>query len=233
MRSIDFLVALAVAAASLLAPQMAGAGSTKTAAPHWIAHPAEPFDILATEVTVRDFDACVAAKKCKADSADKACNVGDASRLDYPINCIDHDGAMALCGYLGGRLCSSKEWLAACRGTDGRKFPYGPEFQPSRCHVGSYDAPGPGGRTTIPVATIPECEGGLPGLFDMSGNVSEWVSDCKGDYCKFRGAAYVGNEPVEHFAGCGDVCSGNDKTLKSGTVGVRCCRDRKASGNQR
>ena len=169
----------------------------------------------------------MAAKKCAGASADQACNAGDAGRGDYPINCIDHDGAAALCGYLGARLCSSKEWLAACRGTDQRAFPYGPEFQPSRCHVGSYESPGPGGRTTIAAGSIPECEGGLPGLFDMSGNVSEWVADCKGDYCKFRGAAYVGNEPVEHFAGCGDVCSGNDKGLRSGTVGVRCCRDRK------
>jgi formylglycine-generating enzyme required for sulfatase activity len=205
----------------------AGAGS----AGRWIPHPQEPFDILATEATVAEFKSCVAAGKCKADSADATCNLGDASRTGYPINCIDHDGATALCEWLGGRLCSSREWLAACRGADGRAFPYGPEYQPSRCHVGSYDSPGPGGRTTIAAGSIPECEGGLAGLMDMSGNVGEWVADCKDDYCKFRGAAYVGNEPVEHFAGCGDVCSGNSKSLRSGTVGARCCRDRGAPQN--
>ena len=194
----------------------------------WIAHPEQPFDISATEITVAEFLACVKAGHCRADSADAKCNAGDATKASHPVNCIDHNGAEALCVHLGGRLCSSKEWLAACRGSDGRAFPYGPEFQPSRCHVGSYEQPGPGGRSTIPAGSIPDCEGGLPGLFDLSGNVGEWVSDCKGDYCKFRGAAYVGNEPVEHFAGCGDVCSGNDKGLRSGTVGVRCCRDRKA-----
>ena len=198
------------------------------AAERWIAHPAEPFDILATEATVAEFKACVISGKCKNDSADKTCNLGDATRGNYPINCIDHDGAIALCTYLGGRLCNNKEWLAACRGTENRAFPYGAEYQPSRCHVGSYASPGPGGRTTVAAGMIAECQGGLPGLFDMSGNVSEWVADCKEDYCKFRGAAYVGNEPVEHFAGCGEVCSGNDKSLRSGTVGVRCCRDRKS-----
>jgi len=209
----------------LTAPPESPAGTT--AAGRWISHPDQPFDILATEATVQEFKDCVASGKCDETSADDACNAGDNSRTAFPINCIDHDGAEALCGYLGGRLCSSKEWLAGCRGSDNRAFPYGPEYQPSRCHVGSYDNPGPGGRTTMKAGSVPECVGGLPGLFDMSGNVSEWVADCKEDYCKFRGAAYVGNEPVEHFAGCGEVCSGNDKGLRSGTVGVRCCRDRK------
>lgn len=206
---------------------VATAEGAASAADRWIAHPDQPFDVLATEATVREFQSCVSAKKCSKDSADETCNAGDPARGDFPINCIDHDGAEALCGYLGGRLCSSKEWLAACRGPEQRAFPYGPEYQASRCHAGSYDNPGPGGKTTVKAGSIPDCEGGLPGLFDMSGNVSEWVADCKEDYCKFRGSAYVGNEPVEHFAGCGDVCSGNDKSLRSGTVGVRCCRDRK------
>lgn len=192
----------------------------------WVSHPVELFDILATEATVAEFKACVAAGRCDMASVNEDCNVGDKQRDKHPVNCIDHGGADALCSYLGGRLCSSQEWLAACRGTDNRAFPYGPEYQESRCHVGSYASPGPGGKTTVEAGSIAECEGGLPGVFDLSGNVSEWVSDCKEDYCKFRGAAYVGNEPVDYFAGCGQVCSGNDRSLKSGTVGVRCCRSR-------
>lgn len=203
-------------------PLTAGAA----AADRWIAHPGQPFDILATEATVAEFKACVASGKCDKASADESCNAGKDDRTAHPVNCIDHDGAEALCAWMDGRLCSSAEWLAGCRGSDQRAFPYGAEYQESRCHVGSYDQPGPGGRTTVEAGGMAECEGGLPGLFDMSGNVSEWVADCKGDYCKFRGAAYVGNDPVAYFAGCGDVCSGNDKGLRSGTVGVRCCRDR-------
>jgi formylglycine-generating enzyme required for sulfatase activity len=214
--------------AVLLAGRPAAAGDATVG--RWIPHPSSPFDILATEATVEDFLACAQAGHCTRESADSKCNVGDAGRALHPVNCIDHDGAAALCSHLGGRLCTSGEWLSACRGMDARAFPYGNEFQPSRCHVGSYEHPGPGGRSTVPVGSAPECEGGLGGVLDLGGNVSEWVADCKGDYCKFRGAAYVGNEPVEYFAGCGDVCSGNDKGLKSGTVGVRCCRDRAAPG---
>ena len=222
-------IAKTLAAASIVLLVATPAAFSGSAPNRWITHPDQPFDIQATEATVKEFKDCIAAKKCDPGSADSSCNASDDKRGAFPINCIDHDGAAALCGYLGGRLCNSKEWLAACRGTEQRAFPYGPEFQPSRCHVGSYDSPGPGGRSTIAAGSITQCEGGLPGLYDMSGNVSEWVADCKGDYCKFRGAAYVGNEPVEHFAGCGDACSGNDKTLRSGTVGVRCCRDRKTA----
>jgi formylglycine-generating enzyme required for sulfatase activity len=215
------IVSVAVALAALCDSAQAGKSDAR-----WIAHPSQPFDILATEATVDEFKACTGAGKCEAASADPACNLGDASRGKHPINCINHDGAEALCGFLGGRLCSSQEWLAACRGAEQRKFPYGGEYQASRCHVGSYDQPGPGGRATMEAGSVAECEGGLPGLRDMSGNVSEWIADCKGDYCKFRGAAYVGNEPVEYFAGCTEVCAGNDKGLRSNTVGVRCCRDR-------
>lgn len=224
--TIRALVVFALLVPAMPAPLPAAAGTSDG---RWITHPEQPFEILATEATVEEFKACVAAKKCEQASADDACNAGDNARAAFPINCIDHPGAEALCAYLGARLCSSKEWLAACRGTEQRAFPYGSEYQPSRCHVGSYDNPGPGGRTTIKAGSTPDCVGGLPGLFDMSGNVSEWVADCKDDYCKFRGAAYVGNEPVAHFAGCGEVCSGNNKGLKSGTVGVRCCRDSKAA----
>ena len=48
---------------------------------------------------------------------------------------------------------------------------------------------------------------------------------CNGDYCNFRGGAYLTNDPMDRFAACGDVCAGNDKSFKNATVGIRCCRD--------
>jgi len=36
---------------------------------------------------------------------------------------------------------------------------------------------------------------------------------------------YYSNDPAARFAACRGVCSGNDKGLKSGVVGIRCCRD--------
>jgi len=39
--------------------------------------------------------------------------------------------------------------------------------------------------------SLETCEGGLDGLFDMSGNVSEWTSECDAnDYCQVKGGAF-------------------------------------------
>ncbi|HYC54984.1 MAG TPA: SUMF1/EgtB/PvdO family nonheme iron enzyme [Candidatus Binatia bacterium] len=209
---------------TLLACSTAALAATKTS--RWVAHPSQPFEILSTEVTVADFQACVKAGKCEAASVDAQCNISDAAKTDHPVNCINHDGAKDVCEHLGGRLCTSSEWLAACRGADNRAFPYGAAFDPAACQAGSYENAAAGGKNTVAAGSMKGCQGGMENLFDMSGNVSEWVADCNGTYCKFRGAAYAGNEPVEYFAGCGDVCSGNENTLQSGTVGARCCRDK-------
>ncbi len=231
LRACGFLLlcaALAPAAPGLApwAGEAVASGEVSASIPTWVPHPDQPFDIMATEVTVAEFLACVKAGNCTRDDADSRCDAADPLKADHPINCISHDGAARVCGYLGGRLCSSVEWLAACRGTDGRAFPYGGEFRREACNAGSYENPSPVGKATVAVASMPGCEGGLVGLFDIGGNVSEWMSDCKGDYCKFRGAAYMSNEPIEFFAGCSDRCSGNDRGLKSGSVGARCCRER-------
>lgn len=139
--------------------------------------------------------------------------------------CVSHPGAEQVCAFVGGRLCAEQEWLSACRGTEGRAFPYGQTFDLAACNVQSetVKVAGPT-RGTAPVGSQAGCEGGLAGLFDMAGNVSEWVSDCKGAYCKFRGAGHLSNDPIERFAACQGACSGNQKTLQSSVVGVRCCR---------
>jgi len=230
---LSFRLVVALTVASSVASAAAGQAPPP---PVWVDHPLKPFAIMATEVTVADFLACVKDGKCSQQDVDPVCNVADPLKTDHPVNCITHDGAATVCEYLGGRLCDSQEWLAACRGTDNRAFPYGAEFHQEACNIGSYASPPVTGKGTVAVASMPGCEGGLPGLFDIGGNVSEWMSDCKDNYCKFRGGAYVSNDPIEYFGGCADRCSGNDRGLRSGSVGARCCRDRtleaapKASG---
>lgn len=224
-------LSLCLALALLAAGPWTRAVSAASAA--WVPHPDKPFEIMATEVTAGQFLACVKVGKCRQDEADPRCNGGDPAKAQHPINCITHDGAAKVCAYLGGRLCSSAEWLAACRGNDARAFPYGGEFRRDICNVGSHEKPSAAGKATVAVASMRGCEGGLAGVFDIGGNVSEWMSDCKQDYCKFRGAAYMTNEPVDFFAACSDRCSGNDRGLKSGSVGARCCRDRAAAASQK
>ncbi len=207
----------------------APAGTTSAAqlpAVAWVRHPARPFAITATEITVAQFRACLDAGACNTGAVSPGCNYGQADRADHPLNCVTYYSAEQYCAHAGGRICTEEEWLDACRGTDGRGFPYGTTFDAEACNVRSApvtaaDRP----QGTAPVGGHARCEGGLSGLFDMAGNVAEWVQSCSGTYCKFRGAGYISNDPVDLFAGCSGVCSGNDKGFQSGVVGIRCCRD--------
>jgi len=193
--------------------------------PTWVSWPDGTRAITATEVTVAQYTACVEAGSCDpAHHTD--CNFADRTRSDHPMNCVDYFGAEQYCAYAAGRLCSETEWLEACRGTEDRAFPYGDAFDPQACNARPPSTEVDGAApTSARVGSHRSCEGGFGGLYDMAGNVYEWIADCKGTYCKFRGGGFLTNEPVEQFTGCGGVCAGNQQPFQSGVVGIRCCRD--------
>ena len=195
------------------------------AAPVWIPISGMPVSITSTEVTVAQFGACIDAGSCALEHA-SACNIALEGRADHPMNCVDYFAAEQYCAFAAGRICSEDEWLAACRGAADRPFPYGDSYDAAACNASPSGSPGGNGApSTARAGSYAGCGGGLAGLFDMAGNVWEWVDACQDDYCKFRGGAYLTNQPVERFAGCGLPCSGNRKAARLVTVGIRCCRD--------
>ncbi|MFT4570906.1 MAG: sulfatase activating formylglycine-generating enzyme [Hyphomicrobiaceae bacterium] len=196
------------------------------AEPVWVADSSGAFSIMATEATVAGYRACVAAQACEIEQVNTVCNYSKDELLDHPLNCVTYYGAEQYCSFVDARVCTESEWLGACGGSEAKQFPYGTTFDRGACNVGSVEQTAAGReRGTSAAGSIESCEGGLSGLFDMAGNVSEWVDACKETYCKFRGGSYLTNEPTERFAACSGVCSGNQKSLQSGTVGFRCCRD--------
>lgn len=101
-------------------------------------------------------------------------------RDGHPVTLVSMDDAIAYCAWLASktgtpvRLPTEAEWERAARGDlDRKRYPWGDELDPSRAHF----LPDPGQKAqggTAPVASYPP--NGF-NLYDMAGNVWEWVSD--------------------------------------------------------
>jgi formylglycine-generating enzyme required for sulfatase activity len=96
-------------------------------------------------------------------------------KADHPVNEVAWDEAMAYCRWLSevtGRaysLPSEAEYEKGVRGTDGRIYPWGKQWDATRCNADKGDQ----GDTT-PVDAYPQ--GASPyGMLDMAGNVWEWT----------------------------------------------------------
>ena len=165
------------------------------------------------------------------------------ARPDHPVVCVDWCDAQAYCHWAGKRLCESpgggsvgdwtvanaSEWVIACSGDQltNRPYPYGMTAEPGRCVDEQYPAPMP---SLQPVKTALMCEGGVPGLFDMSGNAGEWHNNCaakagdaKGDSddCPPLGGSFA-SKPSD------SSCTASTPFLRgqvAGDVGFRCCAD--------
>ncbi len=136
------------------------------------------FYIDRAEVTVYDYQRCVAAGECKSTQTESpACNLWQTGKGDHPVNCVTWSQANQYCEYAGKRLPTEAEWEKAARWSDGRIFPWGNETATCRNAVMYSQLLGCGAGGTLPVCQKSPYGDSFHGLCDMAGNVSEWVSD--------------------------------------------------------
>jgi formylglycine-generating enzyme required for sulfatase activity len=143
----------------------------------------DAFYIDKYEVTHGEYRACVEAGECSR----PANNYFYALEVyrDHPVNAISWRQADTYCRWLGKRLPTEAEWEKAARGTDGRLFPWGNEFDPTRANLCDMRCAQEWASATANdgfIATAPASglyvRGISPyGAYNMVGNVWEWVSD--------------------------------------------------------
>jgi len=164
-----------------------------------------------------------------------------------PQGYISKNEAEGACKAARKRLCTGEEWEKACKGKKPTAFPYGDERKSGYCND-SGRAPlaslhpelGPEGvyqsgeamndprinespNTVAPTGSFAKCKNAF-GVFDMVGNLHEWIADVHGgSKGTFRGGYY--QDTHLNGDGCSYRTVAHDVSYHDYSTGFRCCAD--------
>ena len=169
------------------------------------------FAASAQEVTFAEWHACVGAGGCGGYSPDDE----GWGRDNRPVVNVSWDDAQSYVDWLSRtsgrryRLLTESEWEYAARAGTTTPFHTGWTITPQQANFdgrrdypdNEYNGSGLYRRQTVPVGSF--APNGF-GLYDMHGNVQEWVQDCHGDYAE----APNDGSAAEEGGGCPRVLRG-------------------------
>jgi len=127
------------------------------------------------EVTNSNYQTCVDVGPCTSPALNTLGQYvtdyyNDPQYGDYPVVYVNWFQARTYCDWRDAQLPTEAQWEKAARGTDGLTYPWGQYITCDRSNFGRCTG------TTYPVGSYGE--GISPyGLYDLAGNVWEWVGD--------------------------------------------------------
>jgi formylglycine-generating enzyme required for sulfatase activity len=214
----------------------------------------DPYFIDETEVTNAQYALCVEDGVCEPPHSSEAtyhpAYFGDLAFDDYPVLFVNWYDAETFCQWRGARLPTEAEWEKAA-GFDPvqsikLRYPWGDAFDGTQLNFCDSNCPlekrsagvDDGHRDTAPVGSYSAGRSPI-GLYDMAGNVMEWVSDwydpryyrsstdinplgpLEGDFKSLRGGSWLSAEDEVTVIGR----SSFDPTVSRANLGFRCAME--------
>ena len=162
----------------------------------------KPFAISKAVVTVRAWSQCVAARACPY--------VGAEENEDAPVTNVSFNDAQQFVAWLSRetrmnfRLPTEAEWEYAARGGTRTKYWWGDDIQPGMVNCKGCN----GDQNARQISKAEDSKTNPFGLYDMGGNVAQWVADCW--HKNYQGAVADGSAWV-------DANSCNFHVIRSGS----------------